>query len=268
MYACARLARPDVRDVTARRRYIAALRPIVTRGEIVDRRDGEAAATNENVAKTGVDEKRGGDPDGSVTTTSGAARPRWSDSERERARGSAPVCVSRYFITDVTSRRAECAPHRRRERRRKTLKRDGTDGRERRHACLTARANEPAVGTTRETTDDSPSCNDWRGRTANDNPARGGEGDAYAPLGGSAVLSRDSAPLLRGSGGRRKRGLVENTRGRPSVTEAPRSRFNIKCTTLRGRMSRARRRTDGRIYRALRRERRGAAEAVREFSAR
>ena len=91
-----------------------------------------------------------------------------------------------------------------------------------------------------------------------------------APIGGTAVLSRNSTvsiaihrrPLLRGL--RRPTGppphrvtCIENTRRRPNVAEASRSRFNIKCTTLCGRMPhvrptpslrRARRRTDRLVY--------------------
>lgn len=163
------------------------------------------------------------------------------------------------IITDATATSRLCA----------TLRQDAVYARRetlktRRTARATPRLldgarEQPAVGTTRETTDDSPSCNDWRGRTVNDDTG------GVCAARWQRRLSRDFTALLRGlrdrgrvtcAAYRNSSGTAGNDRAR---TKRFASRFNIKCTTLRGRMSvvRTGRRTDGRVvYIMLQQERR------------
>lgn len=174
-----------------------------------DRRDGKAKR-----AWTKLREGSAADDDGDGERREG---------ERARAepsiRGAAVCHDGRSFLTDVTSRHARDGYARR-----ETLIRSRATPR-----LLDGTREQSAVGTTRETTDDSPSCNDWRGRTANDDT--GG-----VPLGGSAVYRqtrRRPRPLRRNVC--RVPQFIENSRGRPNATEAPQA-ASISSARPSGRM--------------------------------
>ncbi|XP_011868005.1 PREDICTED: uncharacterized protein LOC105562085 [Vollenhovia emeryi] len=214
-----RLARPDVRDVTARRRYIAALRRIVTRGEIGDRRsprDAKAGALAARGQRNGAKRAwtklaRGGETHGGLlsrtATASGAARE--CDKEggraRARARAGAPIrgaaCLSadgRDLVRrrDVPAHRARDSPGvvpRARDTREdlgETATRDtGARASDATRLLDGARERNPPLVPLVKRLTTPRRATTGGGRTAND-----GHGRCARPLGGSAVYRETAAP--------------------------------------------------------------------------
>lgn len=122
---------------------------------------------------------------------------------------------------------------RRRGREKRT--RNTTDGSARERTRTRLRTHkQTAVDNTRQTTDDSASCNDWRGRTANDD--------------GSDSRPRDDAGVALLAGLRRPENICRARRASPETTEPPRAgpiQYQVHDPPA-SRLSRANGWTDGR----------------------